>query len=91
MALIGQVAGSVLVGFVLFAILLLLVGCQTLNVKSVDRDFPGVNAAIGDSSKPITCLLFVHGIGGYSNEPPDPSLFWVGLGRCRGCRRWVRR
>jgi hypothetical protein len=46
-------------------------GCKTLNERSIDHDFPGITAAM---DKPIVCLLFVHGIGGYSNDDPKHIL-----------------
>jgi hypothetical protein len=50
---------------------LILPGCKTLNQNDIDHDFPGLNSAMND--KPIVCLLFVHGMGGYSNTPSDPA------------------
>lgn len=47
--------------------MLSLAGCKTLGEHSIDHNFPGITKAM---DKPIICLLFVHGIGGYSNDDP---------------------
>jgi hypothetical protein len=50
---------------------LALCGCKSLDQRNIDNDFPGLQAAI---DKQITCVLFVHGMGGYSNtNPVDPG------------------
>jgi hypothetical protein len=56
---------------ILLAITLFCTGCKTLSERSVDHDFPGIQSAM---DKPIVCLLFVHGIGGYSNDDPKHIL-----------------
>jgi hypothetical protein len=44
-------------------------GCAYLNQESIDKPFPGLRTAMKDS--PVICLLFVHGMGGYSAGDPD--------------------
>ena len=43
-------------------------GCAYESHESTDNTFPGVRAAMQDS--PVVCLLFVHGMGGYSAGDP---------------------
>ena len=50
-------------------------GCKTLSHQSIDNNFPGIQAAMQE--KPITCILFVHGIGGYSNDDPTHILTMI--------------
>jgi hypothetical protein len=52
---------------------LFLMGCTDVHHESIDQGFPGLRDAMDANS--IVCLLFVHGIGGYSGWPPqkDPQ------------------
>ena len=44
-------------------------GCAYLSHESIDKPFTGLRGAMHQS--PVVCLLFVHGMGGYSAGDPD--------------------
>ena len=48
-----------------------LLGCKPLDHYSVDNNFPGLQSAM---QKPVICILFVHGMGGYSNDDPQKII-----------------
>jgi hypothetical protein len=67
MSIFKSVARKVSLGSFVALFACCLCGCETLNQRVIDHDFPGLQASM---DQPITCLLFVHGMGGYSNNDP---------------------
>src|SRR5580692_4423450 len=56
-------------------VLLFLLGCTDVHNERIDQGFLGLADAM--KANPIVCILFVHGVGGYSGIPPqkDPQPF----------------
>lgn len=80
-------AGSMTKGQLLFPlaaalVMIALAGCQSLNQRSIDNDFPGLRKAM---DKPIVCVLFVHGIGGFSHD--DPATLVKAIGKMKNIRQ----
>lgn len=56
--------------FVLLAFLVVFgVGCRSVNQECISRPFAGLRASMEPQT--AVCVLFVHGIGGYSAGDPD--------------------